>query len=437
MYLGHSLFTIRGSSSNSLSTRKYIGDIQIKSEQCDDEILNGLPTTDYFEINGNSYFVECLYGNNDKCQVYKQYTHTFNLVNLTRNNQTNRRRLQATRIQCPIRIVFQYNSKTWQCSPTGDSLSYGVLESFTTTIDMWYDSEFDDADSVQAGIEIRLKINDNPQYITVVDPNRRRRLQVTKPKPGDSDWDTCAEKYMLCQSPSPTPTPTPSPPTCFPAGSIVNTTTGSEFIENLNIGDKVLSVNSYTGELEYSDIYMYGRKIKEVEADFITLYTDNSELEISASGDHFLYVGDNVTKSGNDNFNGAILKRFKNVIVGKDYIFDARMNKYLVIKKDNKKMNGLYSPYTLNGNIIVNGIISSCYSHSIFDHLLISENQYDSYLPGIYQMCFAPLRWIYSSNPLAWKLFNSLYPDGISGVYDMNIFDFGEQVYWALFIQES
>ena len=429
MYLGHSLFTIRGTASNLLSTRKYVTDLKITSEQCDDEISNGLPTTDTFEINGNSYFVECLYGNNDKCQIYRQYTHTFNLNNVTTNNKTGRRRL-AYRLVCPTKVVFTYNSISWNCKKEGEDISDGIISSLTTDMKLWpLDRPFTGV------VQFRTKKDDgNPHFITIADGSSQRRLAARYPDPGDDDWEECADQYYKCEKPSPTPTPTPS---CFPAGSTVNTTTGLEFIENLNIGDKVLSFNSYTGKLEYSDIYMYGRKIKEVEADFITLYTDNSELEISASGDHFLYVGDNVTKSGNDNFNGAILKRFKNVIVGKDYIFDARMNKYLVIKKDNKKMNGLYSPYTLNGNIIVNGIISSCYSHSIFDHLLISENQYDSYLPGIYQMCFAPLRWIYSSNPLAWKLFNSLYPDGISGVYDMNIFDFGEQVYWALFIQES
>ena len=215
---------------------------------------------------------------------------------------------------------------------------------------------------------------------------------------------------------------------CFPAGTMVNTPNGDKLIEELNIGDKVLTVNSYTGKFEYSDIYLHGHKIKNVMMDFVTLYTEKMNLKVSATKDHFIYVCD----TDNCGFEQAVLKRFEKVIVNHDWIFDNNMKKYLVIKKEIKEMRGIYNPFTINGNIVVNNIIASCHSDFIFDDLV--NNKFDSYLPWIDQMILAPVRWIYSWNPMALKLFDSLYPEGGDDIANgkVGIFDFVQQVIWCI-----
>ena len=216
---------------------------------------------------------------------------------------------------------------------------------------------------------------------------------------------------------------------CFSSDMMVNTTDGNKFIKELQIGDMVLTTNGDTGKLEYSEIYMHGHKIKHVLAEFVTLYTTNNDFKISATKDHFVYICNDINCEWND----AILERFGNVVVNMDYIFDYNMKKHLVIKKEIEIKEGLFNPYTLNGNIVVNNIIASCHSQWIFDDFV--NEKYDGYLPLIYQILFAPLRWFYSWTPVAWRLFNSLYPYGLNDVENVNIFDIVKQAYWCLFIQ--
>ena len=139
-YLGHSLFTVRSSSDTSSSSTKYVSDVEITSEQCDDAIQHGLPTTETFKMHGYSYFVECLYGDNDKCQVYKQFTHTFNLKNMNVNN-TRRRRLQRyTERGCYLKkfeITEGFGSSCWDCRMKEDDFSYGIIYTFSKPVYGW------------------------------------------------------------------------------------------------------------------------------------------------------------------------------------------------------------------------------------------------------------------------------------------------------------
>ena len=347
-YSGHSSFTLRwisDAASLTSNTTKYVSNLQITSEQCDEEIQNGLPTTDTFSINEYSYFIECLNGNNDLCQVYRQFTQTFNLKNISINTTNITSNAQSRR-----RMQFGF----------GGSNAFAFA--------------------------------------------------------GGSPYS-------------------PSPPSwwtgCFPSDTTVNTTNGDKKILDLNIGDQVLTINGYTGNLEYSEIYMIGHKLKDILAEFITLYTNNDNFTISATHGHLVYVCGDI----DCNWNNAILKKFGKVKVNKDYIFDYDMNKYLVVRKEIETMKGFYNPFTLNGNIIVNNMISSCHTQWILDEFF--DEKYESYLPGLYQVLFAPIRWIYSWNPTALRLFDSLYPNGVSDVKYVNVFEIIKQTYWCLFVQSS
>ena len=398
-YLGHSTFAIRASDDNTTSNVKYVSNIQVTSDECDNEILNGLPTTDTFEIGGDSYFVECLYGDDDLCQVYMQYTQTINVKNFTRNNET-KRRLQVGRF-CDeddfdiwswerhdvYPYTYEYNCKR------GDKLYMGTLFTYNG---------------------YNVKCCASYPYIL--------------------ELQHCSHNYYYCRKITVTPTPpspipvapAPRPSPCFPEGTMVNTTYGIKLIEDLNISDKVLAVNEYTGKLEYSDVYMHGHKMNEVVSEFVTLYTSNDDLTISASWDHFIYVCD----YDDCNWDNAILKRVGKVAVNKDFIFDYNMDKYLVVRKEMEIKQGLYNPYTLNGNIVVNNVIASCHSEWILDDLV--PDNYESYLPAIYQFILTPVRYIYAYIPNSWLTFNTLYPDGLCDICNVNMFEFMKQVLWSL-----
>ena len=134
IYLGHSSFTLRSLTDIELATTKSVSMLQVTSEQCDDEISEGLPTSDTFQINGDSYFVECLNGDADLCQVYMQVTETFNLKNIftnttfvTSNNQTQRRLLDVDDYMldsCDSIFAFYINNNPYQCGFVGLTINF-------------------------------------------------------------------------------------------------------------------------------------------------------------------------------------------------------------------------------------------------------------------------------------------------------------------------
>ena len=327
-------------------------------------------------INDDLYFVECLYGNNDICQVYRQYTETFNLNNIDDavnpiNNHTHRRLSDIT-----CRDEVELPDKERKCSTISDP---NLETEETINTDLRWKSDGGTVNFLNQDVEIKLKS----------DQGSILRIYI--------DNTLFPECYYKCKSTK----------TCFPADTIVNTPDGDKYINNLDIGDKVLTINNYNGMLEYSDIYMHGHKIDNISTNFITLYTDNNDHnnEVSGSFSHWIYA----CEYKECEWNNKIIKRFEEIREGKDYIFDKNMNKNLIIKKEINEMDGIYAPFTINGNIIVNDKIASCYAKWNKDKYLISQTN----LEIIYHFLLSPFRILYQYVPNDWLLFNTLYPTGI------------------------
>ena len=65
-----------------------------------------------------------------------------------------------------------------------------------------------------------------------------------------------------------------------------------------------------------------------------------------------------------------------------------------VTKASLKVNKGKYNPYTLGGNIVVNGVLSSAHSEFVLDDYMPAFMV--KYLPAIYQAMFAPGRLLYA-----------------------------------------
>ncbi|KAJ8901015.1 hypothetical protein NDN08_004877 [Rhodosorus marinus] len=160
--------------------------------------------------------------------------------------------------------------------------------------------------------------------------------------------DTPAENSSSpAVSPSATPTPTPtSLPVCFPGDATVLIADGTEKpMRFLEAGDKVMVAGG-----DFSDVYAFGHKDPAQDADFIRIETESGHV-IEVSGSHYVLVADALVAA-------------KKVKVG-DQLTITGLGKSRIGVLSSVRRSGVYSPHTLDGTIVVNGIEASCHTETV------------------------------------------------------------------------
>lgn len=112
-------------------------------------------------------------------------------------------------------------------------------------------------------------------------------------------------------------------------------------MENLQVGDSVL-----TGSGKYSKVYTFGHLQKKTEATFLQIETANQTLEMT--GEHLVYLSDKSNPV-----------RADSVKIGDTLRGDAAPAKVTSIGSVTRE--GLYAPLTLEGSLVVDGIVASGY----------------------------------------------------------------------------
>ena len=106
-------------------------------------------------------------------------------------------------------------------------------------------------------------------------------------------------------------------------------------MEKLRIGDKVL-----VGSNKYQRVYSFGHRDELAQADFIHLLPSGLEI----SGEHMLFV------------------RGKGFIPARTVLIGDKMENGEVIENIHTvRRQGVYTPYTPSGTIVVNGVLASNY----------------------------------------------------------------------------
>ncbi|CAJ0574973.1 unnamed protein product, partial [Mesorhabditis spiculigera] len=143
---------------------------------------------------------------------------------------------------------------------------------------------------------------------------------------------------------------------CFSRNMEVETPTGPKRMDELQVGDLVLSIDE--NMVQYSPVIMFLHKIDAEEAEFNRIMLESGEA-VELTDEHLIYV--------NDCENTALdLVHAKDVKVGQclhsvnaDSLLDAQ-----IIRNITKVPGtGIYSPLTSSGDIFVNGVLSSCHSN--------------------------------------------------------------------------
>ncbi|EFJ07236.1 hypothetical protein SELMODRAFT_429979 [Selaginella moellendorffii] len=162
---------------------------------------------------------------------------------------------------------------------------------------------------------------------------------------------------------------------CFPGDATVQMYNGDlKLMRDLEVGDKVAVSKNV-----FSDVYAFGHKDADVISEFIQVHTASDMIELSEG--HFIPV---------DAKGKLVYKRAKDLQVGETLWGSSQITELSKVEK-----LGLYNPFTLSGNIMVNNVEASSHSEwfldSLFDAIGATE-----YLPYAYQAVLAPLRAIYN-----------------------------------------
>jgi len=157
-------------------------------------------------------------------------------------------------------------------------------------------------------------------------------------------------------------------------------------MSDLKVGDCVLSKQN-DGTFKACDpIYFFGHAEGASLAPYHQLHLSSGKM-ISLSATHFIHTA----KTPSATFVESELKHARKVNVG-DWIWDTD-GLSQVTNRTVKTLPGLYNPYTLSGNIVVDGVVASAHSHWIFDDYVPDAMLH--HLPSLYQAAFYPGRLLF------------------------------------------
>ena len=128
-------------------------------------------------------------------------------------------------------------------------------------------------------------------------------------------------------------------------------------MKDLSTGDQVLAWNTSTHKLEYSPLIMYNHLNRTKTIEYLQLEVDNGKT-LHITDDHFVFTFDDSAWTSKP---AAMVTPGEKMLT-----HDVSTGKTVmatITNIDNIELKGLYSPITLNGTIIVDDVMASCYGN--------------------------------------------------------------------------
>jgi len=143
---------------------------------------------------------------------------------------------------------------------------------------------------------------------------------------------------------------------CFPGGTTVTTKQGVKKIEELSPLDKVLTSSRRSGQ-KWTTFYTWGHREVERDAEFVVLKVENGN-ELPISSEHLVFVSAE---------NGKVAKKAGQVCIGDKLIHLGQTGGELellsVVEIRLQTFTGVYAPFTMSGDFLVNGFLVGCYAN--------------------------------------------------------------------------
>jgi hypothetical protein len=166
-------------------------------------------------------------------------------------------------------------------------------------------------------------------------------------------------------------------------------------MDELSIGDKVLT-RSASGSITYSDVYLFGHNDHYNYAEYVALQLTVNKLFLSHR--HFIPTAYGSSCSvANPAGCSQLMKHAQDVHVG-DLVWamnatTGQFQVYVVKQRSVEVRRALYDPFTLSGDLVVNGVLASAHSDWFLDSVM--PQSYVSSIPSIYQAVMSPMRAAY------------------------------------------
>jgi hypothetical protein len=116
-------------------------------------------------------------------------------------------------------------------------------------------------------------------------------------------------------------------------------------MENLSVGDNVLVKSG-----SYSEIFMFSHRLAATNSDFVKITTVSGH-SLMLTPNHYLYVNSKLAVA-------SVVKVGDSLTLGDG-------SSALVTKVAHEWAAGLYNPHTMDGDIVVDGILTSTYTSDI------------------------------------------------------------------------
>jgi hypothetical protein len=180
-----------------------------------------------------------------------------------------------------------------------------------------------------------------------------------KTKPATTELEKVANEQLAKTRKEAAAAATPDPKKCFPGNAmvIIKNSVHPKMVYELSIGDEVLCMDPRTKKKIFSKVYMFGHRNEDTKTTFLKISCDNG-TNVTLSPKHLIFVT-----------NSFKVKQADQVEIG-DYLVarnqsdphkDVQPAK--VVQIEEVILNGFYAPFTLCGNMIVDGFLASCYAN--------------------------------------------------------------------------
>jgi hypothetical protein len=146
---------------------------------------------------------------------------------------------------------------------------------------------------------------------------------------------------------------------CFPGTATVITKNSfyPKLVSELSIGDEVLCMDPKTKKEIFSKVYMFGHRREDTQTSFLKISCDNGK-SVTLSPKHLIFVNKNFKAKQADQIEVGDYLVTRNQSDPHQEIQPAK-----VVKIEEVVLDGFFAPFTLCGNMVVDGFLASCYAN--------------------------------------------------------------------------